>query len=112
MLAKNAIIIACTLSLFGCSLFQSKPEPEPVKPSVILNHPRLPTPVSTYKVNWKVMPQEDGKVYVGLSYDDSLVMRAMLEDLVRYTRDANSVICFYRKDLHEPRCANLPEPPK
>lgn len=112
MFAKTLTMLAAAVLLSGCNLFSRQPDPEPVQATTIINHPRLPVPVSAYKVQWKVIPQENGKVYVALSYDDSLVMRAMLEDLMRYTRDANSVMCFYRKDLAEPRCVGVSQPPK
>lgn len=74
---------------------------EAPKPSTI--HPELPAPVGKYNVKWKVIPQDD-HVYVGLTYDDSLQLKLMIEDLLRYIRESNTALCSYRRDLQEPRC--------
>lgn len=75
-------------------------------PSAVVNtqqHPVWPTPVLPYKFDWKVLLEGD-KVYVGLEYDQSVEFRVFLEDVKRYMKESNSVICFYREDLKESRC--------
>jgi len=79
---------------------------DPVKspePQSVISHPALPAPVGKYNLHWKVIPQDD-HVYVALTYDESLQLKTMIEDLLRYTREANSVMCSYRRDLKETRC--------
>lgn len=95
---KKAVMIACALALFGCA---SEPVPEPI------SHPALPTPISPYTFHWKVIPLED-HVYVGLTYDESLRLKVLMEDMTRYMRDSNAVMCFYRKELNEIRCQEAP----
>lgn len=94
MFAKKALIVAAMLAMFGC------------KSSETISDPPLPTPISPYTFHWKVIPT-DGRVYVALPYDESLRLRVMMEDMTRYMRDANAVMCFYRKALEEPRCLQL-----
>jgi hypothetical protein len=56
-----------------------------------------------YNFDWKVILQDE-KVYVGLEYDQSVEFRVFLEDMRRYIKESNGVICFYRDDVKEPRC--------
>lgn len=76
---------------------------EKVVQSETLIHPTWPTPINPYTFNWKVIPVDD-KVYVGLEYAESLEFRIFLEDVKRYVKESNSMICFYREDLKEKRC--------
>ncbi|MNO96577.1 hypothetical protein D3C76_882530 [compost metagenome] len=92
---KKALMVAAVLAMFGCS---STPDP---------SHPALPTPISPYTFHWKVLVQED-HVYVALTYDESLRLKVLMEDMTRYMRDSNAVMCFYRKDLNEYRCQEAP----
>lgn len=93
---KKALMVACALVMVGCA---SDPEP--------LSHPALPTPISPYTFHWKVITLED-HVYVGLRYDESLRLKVLMEDMTRYMRDSNAVMCFYRKELNEIRCQEAP----
>lgn len=93
---KKTIMIACALAMFGCAN-------EP--PS--MSHPALPAPISPYTFHWKVIPLED-HVYVGLTYDESLRLKVLMEDMTRYMRDSNAVMCFYRNELNEFRCQEAP----
>lgn len=91
-------LAACLLFLAAC-----QPTPVPTRPPVVVNHPTWPTPITTYKFDWKVIQVGD-KVYVGLEYDQSVEFRVFLEDVKRYIQDSNNVICFYRESLKEMRC--------
>lgn len=93
---KKTIMIACVLAMFGCS--NKVPHD---------SHPALPDPISPYTFHWKVIPLED-HVYVGLTYDESLRLKVLMEDMTRYMRDSNAVMCFYRKELNEFRCQEAP----
>lgn len=95
---KNTVMAACLLAMLGCAT-----EPEP------LSHPALPAPISPYTFHWKVIPLED-HVYVGLRYDESLRLKVLMEDMTRYMRDSNAVMCFYRKELNEIRCQSVTPP--
>lgn len=92
------MIAALALSfLVGC---QTQP---PVKSDVVI-HPDWPQSIQSYQFDWTVV-EVDGKIVVGLEYDDSLEFRLLLEDIKRYIKDTTAMICFYRKDLQELRCA-------
>lgn len=92
------IIILCVALLCGCQHTDV-----PVQPPVVVNHPSWPAPIVPYKFDWKVI-QVDDKVYVGLEYDQSIEFRIFMEDIKRYIKDSNDVICFYRDSLKEVRC--------
>lgn len=93
------MIAALALSfLVGC---QTQP---PVKSDVAI-HPDWPHPIQAYAFDWRVV-EVDGKIIVGLEYNDNLEFRLLLEDVKRYVKDTNSMICFYRGDLKELKCAD------
>jgi type IV pilus biogenesis protein CpaD/CtpE len=66
-------------------------------------HPSWPDPISKYDGKWQVKVI-DGKPWVGMEFGDSQEFRVWLNDVSRYIKDANGMICYYRKDLKEPRC--------
>lgn len=101
MLKRLFIIILISVFLIGCKTTEQAPN----TPAVI-NHPTWPTPILPYTFQWKVIQVED-EVYVGLEYNQSLEFRVFLEDLKRYIKESNSLICFYREDLKESRCFTL-----
>lgn len=108
MQMKSALWITffCVM-MFGCTTKQPEPKPEP---QAVITHPALPSPVGKYVLHWKVIPQDD-HVYVALPYDESLQLKTMIEDMLRYARESNSVMCYYRRDLKEQRCLTI-TPPK
>ena len=60
--------------------------------------PDFPKPIQPYRFNWKVVVIS-GKPVVGLDYDESLNFRLFLEDINRYIKESNNIICFYRKQI-------------
>lgn len=104
MQMKSALWVTffCVM-MMGCA---SKPV---VEPSAVITHPALPTPVGKYNLHWKVIPRDDA-VYVALTYDESLQLKLMIEDLLRYTKESNSIMCSYRRDLKEARCLTIEKP--
>lgn len=85
--------------LIGCTPKQSAPVPREVLPT-------LPGKVTPIKVKWKVIADVreiegkkyvvlpyDGNPYVGLSYSDSLVFRAWLNDVKRKNDQTDNVLC-------------------
>ena len=100
---KLLFVLAACVMLTGC------PGTFPTAPPANLSHPALPGPVGKYNLHWKVIPQKDF-VYVALTYDESLQLKLMIEDLLRYSRESNSVMCYYRRELAESRCLTIEKP--
>ncbi|AHY25471.1 hypothetical protein PS2_232 [Serratia phage PS2] len=67
--------------------------------------PSWPDPIESYKAEWKVIVI-DGQPFVGMPYNESQELRIWLDDVKRYIKDANGMICYYRSTLKEPRCEN------
>lgn len=93
-----ALLFAAFL-LVGCEL---TPTPKPAPAATI--HPSWPLPVMPYKFDWKVIVLNETEVYVALEYDQSVEFRVFLEDIKRYIEESNGMICFYRKEIKEPKC--------
>lgn len=72
-------------------------------PQKTIIHPSWPTPVSPYKFDWMVVVDED-KPIVGLEYNQSVDFRLFMEDMKRYIKEQNQIICYYRPELKESRC--------
>lgn len=85
--------------LIGCTAKTPVPAPREVLPT-------LPGKVSPVKVKWKVIADVreiegkkyvvlpyDGNPYIGLSYSDSLVLRAWLNDVKRKNDQTDNVLC-------------------
>lgn len=94
---KQLIAAALALALTAC--VSTKPAQQQT-----VFHPEWPSPIQPYQFDWIVV-ESNGTVVVGLEYNESLEFRLMLEDLKRYVKDTNDMVCFYRKDLEELRCA-------
>lgn len=93
---KQVIVAIVLAFLIGCQ--------RQVVNSDVAIHPDWPQSIQSYQFDWTVV-EVDGKIVVGLEYDDSLEFRLLLEDIKRYMKDTTAMICFYRKDLQELRCA-------
>lgn len=89
-------LILPILFLVGCTT-----APVDVPKSTI--HPNWPAPVKEFHTEWKVI-DVDGKPFVALPYEDSQYFRIWGEEVKRYILQSNNMICYYRKDLNEPRC--------
>lgn len=96
-------LIFVTLFLVGCA---SKPVLIPTEPKRII-HPELPSPVNPYKFDWRVVVIDERTVIVGLDYDDSIDFKIFLEDVKRYMKETNVILCSYRRELNEPRCNSI-----
>lgn len=100
---KAGLAVFFIALLSGCINDSVKPNNDIELDKSVLVHPELPTPVSNYKLDWKVLVLKDD-VYIALNYNDSLEMRKLLEDMKRYIKESNNIMCYYRKDLKEDFC--------
>lgn len=73
------------------------------QPKEIIIHPTLPNSISSYRFDWVVVVDQD-KPIVGLEYNQSIDFRLFMEDMKRYIKEQNEIICYYRVDLKESRC--------
>ena len=95
---KSKLLVVCLISLlFGCA--QRAPEVSDTKPV----HPSWPDKIKPWEGHWEVKVI-DSKAWVGMSFEDSQEFRIWLNDVSRYVKDANGMICYYRSDLKEQRC--------
>lgn len=92
---KQVMVALVLAFLLGCQ--------RQIVNSDVVIHPDWPQSIQSYQFDWTVV-EVDGKIVVGLEYDDSLEFRLLLEDIKRYMKDTTAMICFYRKDLQELRC--------
>jgi hypothetical protein len=99
----KALVLIFTLTLTACGTTT-----QIVEAPKTINHPEWPTPVMPYKFDWKVITVDD-EVYVGLEYNQSVEFRVFMEDIKRYIKESNGMICFYRTDLLEQRCFKIVE---
>lgn len=94
------ILLALGLSVFmvGCS------QNAPVAQEKVRIDVDWPNPISELKAEWQVIDVQ-GQPWVGMSFEDfQTKYRPWMNDVLRYTRDINSVVCFYRAPLKEPKC--------
>ena len=95
---KSLVAAVITIGLLsGCS--QSVPE----VPRDNTLHPSWPDPIKPYTGKWQVKIIDD-RPWVGMPFDESQEFRIWLNDVNRWAKDANGMICYYRKDLNETRC--------
>lgn len=90
MLYRNIIILLVVLLIVGCSSNSTTPLTQIPSLSV-----PFPKPIQSYHFDWEVLVRED-KPYVMLPYDQAIDLRIYMEDILRYIRDSNDVICYYK----------------
>lgn len=90
---KLTLISFLILLSSGCHWFKR----QPVEPVIdVIVHPLDPRAIAELKsVEWRVVQNEKG-IFVTTDYDSFLDHLKGQEDVLRYIRDANAVICFYR----------------
>lgn len=106
MFKRIIIIVSVTLLISGCCLFQDKDEP--ATEEITQSHPQLPTPVRFRQYNWVVV-EVDGQRYISLPYNDFIDYLSDQQDVLRYIRESNAIICFYRDendDLNDSICVD------
>lgn len=94
------MFLATVISLYGCSTHVPVSETE--KPFTM--HPTMPKPVTPRNVKFEVVAVEDEKPYVRMNMADYQKLGVYMEDVLRYVRNINGVVCFYRHDLNENFC--------
>lgn len=103
MFNRKLAILCTALMLFGCSNKPTKPVDVPLEP-LPTAHVSWPSPLTPCEINLAVIANGD-TANVVIPYQDYLTLRGCDADKNRYISNTNSMICFYRKDLNEPRCA-------
>lgn len=98
---KLAVLFSAVI-LTGCAN-EVKPVDVPLEP-LPTAHVGWPTPLTPCQINLAVMANGDSANVI-IPYQDYLTLRACDADKNRYISNMNSMTCFYRKDLNEPRCA-------
>lgn len=95
---KLAYVLGCAIILSGCSTAKS----------VVIQQksdPAWPDTIQPYTPDKFKVIQQGNSVFVGMSFDDSQNFRIWLNDVQRYVKDQNSMLCYYRSHLKESRCA-------
>ena len=101
----NKLLLIGAILLTGCTA---------IKDPVIQqkSDPSWPDQISTYNSHWQVKVI-DGQAFVGMPFDQSQDFMVWMNDIKRYIADDNSMLCYYRSHLNEPRCAQyLPKKEK
>lgn len=97
---KKLLLALVCIAMVGCSttkqpVIQQKQDPN--WPDQIQQFP---------DINFKV-DNINGKLWVGMTFQDSNELASWLNDEKRYIQDQKSMICYYRSHLNEPRCKGL-----
>lgn len=103
MFNRKLAVLFFAIILAGCSNEQVKPVDVPLEP-LPTAHVNWPTPLTPCDVNLAVIANGETASVV-IPYQDYLTLRSCDADKNRYISNVNSMACFYRKDLKEPRCA-------
>lgn len=93
------MITSLILFLNGCSLFQTIE----TKEDQVTLHPTLPRPISDLQIDWNVIEYES-QIYIATTYQEYLDYLQYQQDVIRYIKQINKTVCFYRKDLNDEIC--------
>jgi len=77
--------------------------PDVIAPNVTTLHPTRAEPLDPPDIEFMIF-KENGKVYVGMSWQDYLTLGEFMTDLKEYIQIENLVVCHYRAELEEARC--------
>lgn len=94
---KIITVLVFALLLGGCAKDQQ------VTAQKTFIHPAWPESVNPVSIQWKTVQVGD-KVYMALPYENSIDLMMYFESLLKYINGANNNLCYYRRDLQEPRC--------
>lgn len=100
------LLILMTLTIVGCAVKTTDPKPMQVM------HPSRPNPVNMTPVVWRALvPQTKEDLtatndysYMCLDWSGYLTMGQNMQSMLRYIKDENALLCYYRKDLNEIQC--------
>lgn len=95
---KRLIIVLISMIMIGCS---TPIIVEVDKPHIA--HPTLPLPVKPIVVE-QSGAMIDGKAYVIMDVRNNQKVMVYMEDVLRYIKNINRLVCSYREELNEPFC--------
>lgn len=99
-----AVLLASSMTMTACAT--NAPTESDVSESTDMKFqidPDWPDPVTRVDTNWSII-EKDGQNYMATPYQEFLKYMRYQEGLIRYIKQANQIICFYRQDLYEQRC--------
>lgn len=94
---RVCLIVLCSILFLGCSWFS---DDVVIDNSDTITHPQEPRPVTIGSYAWMV-EEVDGKIYIGLTYDQFIDYMKDQEDVLRYIKESNAIICFYKTHFDE-----------
>lgn len=100
MFKKLIVFLVVILIIGGCSSIKHETYELSVDSNI---HPSMPKPVVGFKPKFDVIVIDDVS-YVTMSYKDSQDLRVFMNDMFRYIKESNELLCFYRHELKEIRC--------
>lgn len=68
-----------------------------------------PDPIQPLNVKWIVKQDQDHTVYIAQTVEDSANTRIWLNDILRYTKDLQQMVCYYKTNP-DPKCTKTKEP--
>lgn len=95
---RRQLIVTTLLLLFGCETTKTVI----VDANSITQHP--PMPKAIYCPQLEVDSIISDGVNPSVTSDAVFIMAACNEEIVRYLKDVNVTLCYYRENLNEPRC--------
>ena len=102
----SRIILVLTLTIFlsGCGILSFFTNDD-VETDVVV-HPELPRPVQNQNTDWIII-EDDEAIFVAAPYQQFLNHLESEEDKLRYIRQINKTVCFYRTELEEEFCQTI-----
>lgn len=76
-------------------------------------HPARPLPIQMITPEWKMLTpstvdsyikDDEQYTYMAITWEDYLMMGQNMQSIIKYLKDNNVLLCYYRKDLKEPQC--------
>lgn len=114
------LMLCLVVALSGCGLFEEKPMMAPEIVKVKPFHPPMPRPMVLNDVQWETLTpttsleklKEPDYSYMCLDWSDYLVLGQNMQTILAKFGEYEGVLCYYRADLAEVRCAKfeIPKP--
>lgn len=108
---KNIIICSLLICLCSCAT------PVVTQTEIPVFHPARPMPMNLIEPEFKLLvPKTRDTILVDnyslmcTTWEDYLVMGQNMQEITRITKDYETLLCYYRKDLNELNCMPTKKP--